>query len=134
MDLDDESSGSESDDYKPNFVNPLAKKAEVEKENPEDEWSDESDQSVKGKKNKKVLGKRKRKTNPDDVVDFFKDEVFEEVRADDPATKAEDGYESMDSDEIAEYRVLAKKMLRKKDRNQIILDSYNRYSFHEQND
>lgn len=37
----------------------------------------------------------------------------------------------MDSDDIAETRALAKKMLRKKDRSAIIDASYNRYSFHE---
>jgi len=34
----------------------------------------------------------------------------------------------MDSDEIAETRALAKKMLRKKYREQVISDSYSRYA------
>lgn len=35
----------------------------------------------------------------------------------------------MDSDDIAEVRAIAKHMLRKKEREQMINDSYNRYSF-----
>ncbi len=49
--------------------------------------------------------------------------------ADDPGTLREAGYDSMDSDEIAETRALAKRMLRKKERAQILDASYNRYSF-----
>lgn len=37
----------------------------------------------------------------------------------------------MDSDEIAETRILAKKMLRKKQRTELLDATYNRYSFHE---
>lgn len=37
----------------------------------------------------------------------------------------------MDSDEIAETRILAKKMLRKKSRQELLDSTYNRYSFHE---
>jgi AdoMet-dependent rRNA methyltransferase SPB1 len=37
----------------------------------------------------------------------------------------------MDSTEMAETRILAKKMLRKKQRSEILDMSYNRYSFHE---
>ena len=37
----------------------------------------------------------------------------------------------MDSDDIAATRILARKMLRKKARNEIIDASYNRYSTHE---
>lgn len=37
----------------------------------------------------------------------------------------------MDSTEMAETRILAKKMLRKKQRTEILDQSYNRYSFHE---
>lgn len=55
---------------------------------------------------------------------------------DDPGTKAQqqDGYESMDSDDIAATRILARKMLRKKARNEIIEGSYNRYNSHEDPD
>ncbi len=37
----------------------------------------------------------------------------------------------MDSEEIAETRILAKKMLRKKQRTELLDATYNRYSFHE---
>jgi AdoMet-dependent rRNA methyltransferase SPB1 len=37
----------------------------------------------------------------------------------------------MDSDEMAETRILAKKMLRKKQRSELLDATYNRYSFHE---
>lgn len=62
-----------------------------------------------------------------------------EVPANDPATleaagAANHGYDSMDSEEIAETRALAKKMLRKKDRSEILDATYNRYAFHEEPD
>ena len=38
----------------------------------------------------------------------------------------------MDSDDIAETRVLARKMLRKKARNEILDATYNRYASHEE--
>lgn len=141
LDMERDSGSDDSDtdpeDYKPKFINPLAKKvvqskSKGEAAEEEDEWSDESDQDTKkGKKTTKVLGKRKRKGSADNVEDFFKNEVIEEVPANDPATREQAGYESADSDEVAELRVMAKKMLRKKDRHQIMHDSYNRYSFHE---
>ena len=52
----------------------------------------------------------------------------------DPAAAGGEGYHSMDSDEIAEMRCLAKRMLRKKDRTEILDATYNRYSFHEKPD
>ena len=45
--------------------------------------------------------------------DFFHNNEFEVV----PQEKHEDGYSSMDSDDMAETRALAKLMLRKKARN-----------------
>ena len=56
--------------------------------------------------------------------------MIEEVPANDPGAK-KDGYESMDSDDIAATRILARKMLRKKARNEIIDASFNRYATHE---
>ena len=55
---------------------------------------------------------------------------FEEVPIEDPG-KQKNGYESMDSDDIAATRVLARKMLRKKARNEIIDSTYNRYTTYE---
>jgi hypothetical protein len=40
-----------------------------------------------------------------------------------------DGYSSMDSEEIAETRALAKKMLRKKFRTETVDGSYSRYAY-----
>lgn len=78
------------------------------------------------------MGKRKRKGSMDNIQDFFKNDGIQEVPLDDPGTKAQqDGYQSMDSDDIAATRILARKMLRKKARNEIIEGTYNRYSTHE---
>lgn len=76
-----------------------------------------------------MLGKRKRKGDLEGMNDFFKDEDIEEVPADDPATRKErNGYDSDDSDFVAETRILARKLLRKKDRDRMIEDSYNRFT------
>jgi AdoMet-dependent rRNA methyltransferase SPB1 len=138
---DVESSGESEDEAttaaKSLFINPLAKKAAAEES---EEWSDD-DLSEGGRKKKKqkiskkdsLLGKRKRKGSLDNVADFFKNgEMIEEVPLNDPGTMAaKDGYESMDSDDVAATRILARKMLRKKARNDIMDASYGRYSMHE---
>lgn len=69
--------------------------------------------------------------------DFFANTEIEEV----PQTKfreksasdddGEDGYESMDSEDMAETRALAKVMLRKKGRSQVLDATYNRYANHD---
>lgn len=138
------------------FLNPLlAFKEELDKEsasNSEDEWSDDDKYEPKmtkqekreaREKERKLLGKRRKgglAGDIDDVQDFFKNNM-EEVPQDDvekhKKRKEEDsdsedlpsGYSSMDSDDIAETRALAKKMLRKKFREQAISDSYSRYAF-----
>lgn len=70
----------------------------------------------------------------DDVKDFFANTNVEEV----PQTEIQEkknaddlpeGYSSMDSDDIAETRALAKKMLRKKFRTETIDNSYSRYAY-----
>ena len=81
-----------------------------------------------------MLGKRKRKGEVDDIKDFFTTEGIEEVPLDDPDTRQQQGYESMDSDDIAETRILARKMLRKKARNEILDSTYNRFSTNEDPD
>lgn len=142
---DAESSGNSSDSDDSNavakvrFVNPLLTAVKTKKEKEEasaEEWSDESDDDLNDKKKKKdkksLLGKRGRKNKDvDNVQDFFKSEQFDVVPADDPATMQEQGYESMDSDDMAETRIFARKMLRKKTRNQMIEASYNRFTTHE---
>lgn len=70
-----------------------------------------------------MLGKRKTKKGVEDKG-FFVDDNFEVV----PQEKIEEGYSSMDSDEMAETRALAKLMLRKKNRNEILEGTYNRYA------
>ena len=140
---DVESSG-ESDDEgekKSLFVNPLAKKSGKSGDESE-EWSDDdyseggtrqtASKKEKAAKKDTVLGKRKRKGSIDNIQDFFKNETIEEVPANDPGTKEhQDGYESMDSEDIAATRILARKMLRKKARNELMDASYNRYTVHE---
>ena len=125
---DNESEGHSSDESDRGFVNPLAKnKKKVSGELSEGEWSDESEgngkkkskaQLAKEKKDKKsALGKRKRDDSDDDAArEFFGGDAIEIVPANDPGAmeKQKSGYESMDSDEMAETRILAKKMLRKK--------------------
>ena len=85
------------------------------------------------------MGKRGNKDRDEDedaAKDFFGNTNFQEVPADDIGTRRskreqQNNDESLDSTEIAETRILAKKMLRKKDRSQILEATYNRYSFHE---
>jgi AdoMet-dependent rRNA methyltransferase SPB1 len=127
------------------FINPLVatkkdmkrfKKALEEKRN-EDEESDKDsfdsdveelakklDKQKLEEKEKKKKRDRKRKEKEDD------EEVgkgFEEV-------KAEKTYSDYDSDDIAEIRAIGKKMLRKKDRLELIDSAYNRYAFTEDPD
>lgn len=64
---------------------------------------------------------------------FFKNDTVEEVPETDLSKQRgpddlPEGYSSMDSDEIAETRALAKKMLRKKFRTETIDSSYSRYA------
>ena len=137
--LDVEDSGSDEDGGV--FVNPLLKANTADKSDPQEseEWSDDDESDGKGKKDKKkkdksMLGKRKRKDEGDGFKDFFGNEVIEEVPADDPGTLKLKGYESMDSDDIAETRILARKMLRKKARTEIMDSTYNKYATHEDPD
>jgi AdoMet-dependent rRNA methyltransferase SPB1 len=79
----------------------------------------------------------------DEVRDFFKGSEIQTVPLDDFEAKHKrrkhsdsdselpEGYSSMDSDEIAETRALAKKMLRKKFRTEAIDASFSRNAFTE---
>ena len=133
----DEEMGSSADDEDV-FVNPLAvaaakKKKETrptgEGEVSEGEWSDEDGEGKDGDKKKKgdkKLGKRKRKgEEEDEVANFFDSRDIEVV----PQENYDD--ESMDSDDMAETRALAKLMLRKKARTEILNGTYNRYANHD---
>lgn len=76
------------------------------------------------------MGKRKKREGDDNVQDFFGNTDIEVV----PQEVIEEGYSSMDSDDIAETRALAKVMLRKKARQEVLDSTYNRYSnFDDQN-
>lgn len=101
----------------------------------EDEKKLQKEKNKKDKKDGKVIGKRKKRgEEEDDVGDFFANTEIEVV----PQTKfktkdeeSEEGYSSMDSDDLAETRALAKVMLRKKNREAILEATYNRYATHE---
>lgn len=73
----------------------------------------------KEKKKKRALKKLSKEADIDE-----ENTHFEEV-------KAEKTYSDYDSDEIAEIRAIGKKMLRKKDRQEIIDSTYGRYSYKE---
>lgn len=150
----------EDEEEKQMFLNPLLafknnkKKERIDGKVNEDSdaWSDDDkyepketkeEKKAKKEKERKLLGKRKRsgiQGDIDDVNAFFKNEAIEEVPETDHSKLKKkgpddlpDGYSSMDSDEIAETRALAKKMLRKKFRTETIDASYGRYA-HEEND
>ena len=150
----------EDEEEKQLFLNPLlafknksGKKAKIDGKTEEDSdvWSDDDkydpketreEKRAKKEKERKLLGKRKRaglQGDIDDVNAFFKDGDIEVVPETD-IKKAKgpddlpDGYSSMDSDEIAETRALAKKMLRKKFRTETIDASYGRYAHDENED
>jgi len=148
---------NDEEEEKQLFLNPLLafkddkKKKKDDESDDESQWSDDDKydtQDYKDKKNakeereKKLLGKRKKELglqgDMKDVRDFFTNDPIEEVPANDLTKKGEDdlpdGYSSMDSDEIAETRALAKKMLRKKFRTETIDKSYSRYAFDDNED
>lgn len=150
-----EEEDSDDQEEKQLFKNPLLAFDKKKKGDGDDssEWSDDDKYEPKmtkeqrraeKEKDRKLLGK-KRKAGIDgdieDVKQFFDNEAPEEVPVEDlealqkekdEASDSEDlpsGYTSMDSDDLAETRALAKKMLRKKFRETTISNSYNRYAF-----
>lgn len=146
---DIESEGHSSEEEENLFQNPLTlMKKKKEKKSIDDkgevsegEWSDDDNVGNDGPKSKrsqknKVLGKRTRGKVDDEekAKDFYGDSAFQEVPADDPSQNQKDNEESMDSTEMAETRILAKKMLRKKQRTELLDATYNRFSFHEATD
>jgi len=125
-------SESESEGNGPSlFVNPLSSKSFLEdKKEPkktvdEDgyEWSSDEEEE-----DGKVKRRRDRKSGK------FEKDQFEEVpkqtfNSDEEGSRLDgEDFDGMDSDEVAETRALAKRMLRKKDREGIIDSSYNRFS------
>ena len=139
-------SGNKKNGSKSNKTGENAKNSDDEEKDgfsSADEADEKMLQKEKKKKEDKLIGKRKRrgdKEEEDDVGDFFANTEIEVV----PQTKIRErtrnggsdddedaGYSSMDSEEMAETRALAKVMLRKKNRNEIIEGTYNRYAVHE---
>ncbi|CDW82321.1 pre-rrna processing protein ftsj3 [Stylonychia lemnae] len=130
---DSEVEASDDEDDAGFFMNPLLmkKQADSKKKHQDSdvEWSDEdeSDSGKKGKGKKKEkekdlkLGKRKNREQEDN--DFFTNKEIEVV----PQEKFEQESD-MDSDDMAETRALAKVMLRKKARTEILDATYNRYA------
>lgn len=125
---------SESDDEVGGgvFLNPLLAGKQTKKQEKEEEevWSDEEDEKakkLKEQKSKKDIKLGKRKKREADEHDFFADKGIEEVPQENFDEKASD----MDSDDMAETRALAKVMLRKKARTEIIDSTYNRYAIFE---
>jgi len=118
---------------------PKKQKDSIEEEDAEEDFEDvdeeeETAQSKKKKKTEKLKvtssmagkEKRRRKIKADalaglDGMEEEKDDGKIEIV---PALR----YDDYDVDSLAQMRVLAGKMLRKKDREEIIEDSYNRYS------
>lgn len=154
----EEQDNKDDEEEKQMFLNPLlAFKNKINTEGEEgnddnedddkSEWSDDDKYEPKEtkeqrrerrEKERKMIGKRKRAAgiqgDMDDVKDFFANTNVEEV----PQTEIQEkrnaddlpeGYSSMDSDDIAETRALAKKMLRKKFRTETIDNSYSRYAY-----
>jgi len=136
---------SSSEDEGGQFVNPLLMKGDGKKKGKKDEdfsSADEDDEKllkkekgIKEKKENKLLGKRKKPEEEDDVGDFFANTEIEIVpqtkiksKEDQTDSEPEDGYASMDSEDLAETRALAKVMLRKKNREEILESTYNRFS------
>lgn len=149
-DIEEEKLLSDSDDEdKEFFENPLAamkadkerKEANSKKNRRDSDISDDWSSDEEDRKNAaaaedadKQLGKKRKRKNKDqdNVEAFFTNEAIEEVPADDPATLQNQGIDPEDSEEIAEIRVLARKMLRKKDRNEMLDGSYNRFTFNDE--
>ena len=131
-----------------NFINPLLGPAGSKSKKEDDEWSSDDDRYDTRVVEKKEPGsKRALRTaeakkfksaadtlDGDDVRNFFNKGEIEVVAQTDPEPPKKrrklnedelpEGYSSMDSDDIAETRALAKKMLRKKFREQAITDSF----------
>jgi len=87
-----------------------------------EELADKLDKEKQKEKEKKDKKKRDRKRKDKDKEEEVND--FEVVKADKT-------YSDYDSDDIAEIRAIGKKMLRKKDRLELIDDAYSKYAFKE---
>ena len=105
------------------FINPLSipkpvpqEKSKKRKQSAENFSSDDEMDDIKHKEKDKKPNKRQKKEK--DEFEVVPQENFSDV-------------ESLDSDGIAETRAIAKLMLRKKTRGEILDNSFNRYAFHD---
>lgn len=137
-----ENDDDEDDKESADFVNPLladgSDDEKSEKDGDEDQWSSDGERydtrvvEPKEPGSKRVVGQKHAKPGTmehlDNVKGFFKDtiELVPQTEIKRARTEEElpEGYSSMDSDDIAETRALAKKLLRKKDRLEAIESSY----------
>jgi AdoMet-dependent rRNA methyltransferase SPB1 len=124
------------DDEEEEFDNPLRKKdfsktkknsidevkEQIKKEENDQEDNLSSDTDEEDNKNK-LLGKKTKRKN--------KNNTEEEIQTVPRKNSNSEESEEYDTDEIAEIRAIAKKMLRKKDRLNILYNTYNRYAFND---
>jgi AdoMet-dependent rRNA methyltransferase SPB1 len=116
LDLKEEKD-TENDNTKSKKIKP--KKDDEEASNMSSDTDDEIKTKLLSKKRKNQIDKRNALLDKQGI-EIVPNEDIEDV-------------ENLDVDEIAEIRALAKKMLRKKDRLDIIDQSYNRYAFEDMN-
>ena len=112
--------------------NPLRKKKNQKKDNKdnlaaEKEIVDEENNlsSDTDEEEKKFIGKKQKRDNKA----LKKDGIDEDNKGIDVVPKDSDSEDEYDNDEIAEIRAIATKMLRKKDRLDVLYKTYNRFAF-----
>ena len=135
--LEEEKSYEDEEDKKigdVSFNNPLRKEKKTKKEgepekkeekNEEENLSSDTDEEEEQNKKKKQKKEKEEKLLNKKTK---REEKKEEDKEGESSSSEDDGY---DTDEKAEIRAIAKKMLRKKDRIDILNKTYNRYAFEE---
>lgn len=93
----------------------------------EDDLSSDSDND---EMNNKLLNKKRRKKSNNEDISNKENNNNNKINN----TNNNNNESEYDSDDIAEIRAIAKKMLRKKDRLNIINNSYNRYAYNDYDD
>ena len=137
IELEEEKSYEDEEDKKigdVSFNNPLRKEKKTKKEgepekkeekNEEENLSSDTDEEEEQNKKKKQKKEKEEKLLNKKTK---REEKKEEDKEGESSSSEDDGY---DTDEKAEIRAIAKKMLRKKDRIDILNKTYNRYAFEE---
>ena len=137
IELEEEKSYEDEEDKKigdVSFNNPLRKEKKTKKEgepekkeekNEEENLSSDTDEEEEQNKKKKQKKEKEEKLLNKKTK---REEKKEEDKEGESSSSENDGY---DTDEKAEIRAIAKKMLRKKDRIDILNKTYNRYAFEE---